>query len=140
MEFLPAPRPARSPSLSSANVTASVIASALNRCCALLPLTLPNVENEVNFTSSQWPGDKDATGERKAVYTEKLEVGYRWYHAHGIRPAFAFGLALVGLLVFAADLGVLFGDLEAVDLVVLLFAALVVDVFLFVVGMLWDGL
>ena len=52
----------------------------------------------------------------------------------------AFGLALAGLLVFAADLGVLLGVLEAVDLEVLLFAALVVDDFLFVVGMLWDGL
>ena len=52
----------------------------------------------------------------------------------------SFGLALAGLLVFAADLGVLLVVLEAVDLEVLLFAALVVDDFLFVVGMLWDGL
>jgi len=51
-----------------------------------------------------------------------------------------FDLALAGLLVFAADFGVAFGVFEAVDLGVLLFVALVVEVFLFVVGMLWDGL
>ena len=26
-----------------------------------------------------------------SVYSEKLEVGYRYYQAHGIKPAFAFG-------------------------------------------------
>ena len=38
-----------------------------------LPLTFPNVENEVNFTVNQWPGV-----DGKAEYTEKLLVGYRW--------------------------------------------------------------
>ena len=39
-----------------------------------LPVTLPNVENEVNLTAAQWPG-VDGT----ANYTEKLLVGYRWF-------------------------------------------------------------
>ena len=51
-----------------------------------------------------------------------------------------FELALAVLVAFAADLVVPFLVLEAVDLEVLLFVAFVVEVFLFVVGMLWDGL
>ena len=27
----------------------------------------------------------------KSTYTEKLEVGYRYYDAHGITPKYAFG-------------------------------------------------
>ena len=60
---------------------------------AKLPLSLPNYENEVNFSHSMWPGDKNASG-RVSVYSEKLQVGYRWYHAHGVAPAFAFGFGL----------------------------------------------
>jgi beta-glucosidase len=30
----------------------------------------------------------------KAHYSEKLEVGYRWYDVHGVKPAFAFGSGL----------------------------------------------
>jgi beta-glucosidase len=54
-----------------------------------LPLTFPNIENEVNFTKSMWPGV-----DRTATYSEKLNVGYRWYGTHGVRPAFAFGHGL----------------------------------------------
>lgn len=42
-----------------------------------LPLTFPNVENEVNFTQAQWPGVKVSTG-LESTYSEKLEIGYRW--------------------------------------------------------------
>ena len=59
---------------------------------AKLPLTLPKVENEVNFTVNDWPGTGDP--QRVALYTEKLEVGYRWYEAHGVTPAFPFGHGL----------------------------------------------
>jgi beta-glucosidase len=54
-----------------------------------LPLTFPNVENEVNFTQSQWPGVNG-----RATYTEKLLVGYRYYDEHQITPAFPFGHGL----------------------------------------------
>ena len=30
----------------------------------------------------------------KAHYTEKLEVGYRWYEVNKVKPAFAFGFGL----------------------------------------------
>jgi len=60
---------------------------------AKLPLTLPKAENEINLTSTMWPGDVQ-DGQRTAYYSEKLEVGYRWYHAHGVTPAYAFGHGL----------------------------------------------
>jgi beta-glucosidase len=56
---------------------------------AKLPLTMPNIENEVNFTQSDWPGIN-----KVATYSEHLLVGYRWYAAHGAKPAFAFGHGL----------------------------------------------
>jgi len=51
-----------------------------------LALTFPNIENEVNFTESNWPGVNGAS-----YYEEKLNVGYRWYASHGVKPAFGFG-------------------------------------------------
>jgi beta-glucosidase len=54
-----------------------------------LPLTFPNIENEVNFTTSQWPGVNG-----RATYTEKLLIGYRWYDTHNVKPAFPFGHGL----------------------------------------------
>eukprot|EP00040_Diaphanoeca_grandis_P032533 m.197263 g.197263 ORF g.197263 m.197263 type:complete len:787 (-) comp32656_c2_seq1:40-2400(-) len=54
-----------------------------------LALTFPNIENEVNFTESNWPGVN-----LSSYYGEKLEVGYRWYAAHKVTPAFGFGHGL----------------------------------------------
>lgn len=56
-----------------------------------LPLTFPNVENEIGFTERQYPGLDDAS---EAYYDEQLLVGYRWYDAKGVAPAFAFGHGL----------------------------------------------
>ena len=47
-------------------------------------MTFPNKENEVGFTQGDWPGIN-----KQANYSEKLLVGYRWYEAHGVKPAFA---------------------------------------------------
>ena len=52
-----------------------------------LPLTFPNSENEINMSPRQWPG----VNETVSYYSEKLEVGYRWYHAHQVTPKYAFG-------------------------------------------------
>jgi beta-glucosidase len=54
-----------------------------------LPLTIPNVENEVEFTTEQYPGINHT-----ALYTEKLLVGYRWYNANNVQPKFPFGYGL----------------------------------------------
>eukprot|EP01048_Picozoa_sp_COSAG05_P001650 COSAG05_NODE_57_length_23291_cov_75.862668_10_plen_183_part_00 len=55
-----------------------------------LALTFPNTENEIGFTKEQWPGVPVKTG-LQSTYTEKLEVGYRYYDSHSITPKFPFG-------------------------------------------------
>ena len=55
-----------------------------------LALTFPNIENEIGFTKEQWPGVPVKTG-LQSTYTEKLEVGYRYYDSHSITPKFPFG-------------------------------------------------
>ena len=52
-------------------------------------MTMPNKENEVGFTEEQYPG-VDMT----VLYTEGLEVDYRWYTAHDVTPAYHFGHGL----------------------------------------------
>jgi len=54
-----------------------------------LTVTIPNKENEVGFTESQYPGVNGV-----ATYSEKLQVGYRWYNARNVTPAFKFGHGL----------------------------------------------
>uniref|UniRef100_A0A7S1WDL8 Probable beta-glucosidase G n=1 Tax=Alexandrium catenella TaxID=2925 RepID=A0A7S1WDL8_ALECA len=63
---------------------------------ARLPITLPNKENEQNFTTSQYPGAKSADNLHHAVYSEQLLVGYRYYDAHNISftQGFPFGHGL----------------------------------------------
>lgn len=56
---------------------------------ARLHHTMPNIENEIQMSESQFPGIN-----LTSTYTEKLEVGYRWYSSHGVVPAFAFGHGL----------------------------------------------
>jgi beta-glucosidase len=58
---------------------------------AKLPLTIPNIDNEMQFTEDMWPGVGDP---KVATYTEGLNVGYRWYNAHYVAPAFPFGHGL----------------------------------------------
>lgn len=57
--------------------------------CGRLPFTLPNIENEMQFTTYQYPGLKNENN-----YSEYLNVGYRWYNAHSVTPAFEFGFGL----------------------------------------------
>jgi len=68
---------------------------------AKLPLTMPNIENEVQFTESAYPGvDKVAT------YVEGMLIDYRWYTAKGVTPAFSFGHGLSYTTFSFADLSV----------------------------------
>lgn len=59
-----------------------------------LPVTFPAKENETGLSHEQWPGLPASNVSQYATYTERLEVGYRWYAAHEIEPAFAFGAGL----------------------------------------------
>eukprot|EP01062_Namystynia_karyoxenos_P036582 TRINITY_DN2664_c0_g1_i1.p1 TRINITY_DN2664_c0_g1~~TRINITY_DN2664_c0_g1_i1.p1 ORF type:complete len:799 (+),score=300.59 TRINITY_DN2664_c0_g1_i1:102-2399(+) len=70
------------------NAVADVLFGAVNPG-GKLPITFPGSENEMQMSQTQWPGVKGY-----AVYSEKLEVGYRWYAAHGVKPAFPFGHGL----------------------------------------------
>ena len=55
-----------------------------------LPQTYPRrLEDGPVRTPEQYPGT-----EGKAVYSEGLGVGYRWYDAQGIEPLFPFGFGL----------------------------------------------
>jgi beta-glucosidase len=55
-----------------------------------LPLTFPRLAEEIpTSTSAQWPGVNGSS-----TYSEKLEVGYRWYDAHQVQPLFPFGYGL----------------------------------------------
>ena len=76
------------------NAAADVLFGTVNPS-GRLPLTFPNGENDQRMTKQQWPGVPcaEATG-GCATYTEKLEMGYRWYDAHGVAPRFAFGHGL----------------------------------------------
>ena len=54
-----------------------------------LPLTLPNIENEVNFARIQYPGIA-----YKEIYSEGMLIDYRWYTQNNVTPAYAFGHGL----------------------------------------------
>ena len=74
-----------------------------------LPLTIGRTDREAAFaTQEQYPGFLEFTGvpggigrdpipgepQRVVRYNENLEVGYRWYEAHGVEPLFPFGYGL----------------------------------------------
>ena len=66
-----------------------------------LPLTFPATANDMHITASQWPGipgPNPKTGivgpHALSTYSERLEVGYRYYDAHNVTPAFPFGHGL----------------------------------------------
>lgn len=59
-------------------------------------MTFPLGENDQNFTKSQYPGVKSSILTRftQANYTEGLFIGYRWYDANDVTPAYPFGHGL----------------------------------------------
>lgn len=55
-----------------------------------LPLTFPLTADEIpTSTATQWPGENG-----NSTYSEKLDVGYRWYDAHHVQPLYPFGYGL----------------------------------------------
>lgn len=67
-----------------------------------LIFTIPHTENDMQIKTESYPGvllpfENCTVGfhECYAVnYTEGLEMGYRWYHAHDVHPVFPFGHGL----------------------------------------------
>jgi len=76
------------PGQEEGNALADVLFGKVNPS-ARLPVTFPNKDNEIGFTQQQYPGVN-----LHATYSEKLEVGYRWYTAHNVVPAYPFGHGL----------------------------------------------
>src|SRR3954471_16155392 len=75
--------------LENGNALASVIYGETNPS-GKLPQTFPKAVGDMAaHTPRQYPG-----ADGKAVYSEGLEVGYRWFDARGIAPLFPFGYGL----------------------------------------------
>ncbi|MFC4033909.1 glycoside hydrolase family 3 C-terminal domain-containing protein [Streptomyces polygonati] len=69
--------------------TAALIFGAVNPS-GKLPVTFPGSLSQVPAqTTAQWPGTP--TG---PVYSEGVDIGYRWYQSQNITPAFPFGFGL----------------------------------------------
>lgn len=63
-----------------------------------LPVTFPKVGQGfmdwVRTDPSVYPGVKNLVGQPEVEYKEGLNIGYRWYDAKGVTPAFPFGHGL----------------------------------------------
>jgi beta-glucosidase len=63
-----------------------------------LPVTFPKIGQGfmdwVRTDPSVYPGVKNSAGQPAVEYKEGLNIGYRWYEAKGVTPAFAFGHGL----------------------------------------------
>jgi len=63
-----------------------------------LPVTFPRTGQGfmdwVKTDSSVYPGVKNAAGQPAVNYKEGLDIGYRWYDANAVAPAFSFGHGL----------------------------------------------
>merc|ERR1712160_16759 len=51
-------------------------------------------ENEMQFTPEQYRFDTHWQAPAMSIYSEQLEVGYRWYNSHNVAPKFPFGHGL----------------------------------------------
>jgi beta-glucosidase len=71
------------------NVVADLLFGAANPS-GKLPMTFPKAESQTPAnTPEQYPGVGGT-----ATYSEKLQVGYRWYDAQNVEPQFPFGHGL----------------------------------------------
>ncbi len=63
-----------------------------------LPFTFPKAGQGfldwAKTDASVFPGVQNASGQPEVTYKEGLNVGYRWYDARGVAPAFPFGHGL----------------------------------------------
>lgn len=77
------------PGQEDGNAIASILYGDVNPA-AKLPLTFPRTASAIPTSSEQqWPGV-----DGRSVYSEKLNVGYRWYDATNTEPLFSFGFGL----------------------------------------------
>ena len=77
------------PGIEDGNAIAAVLFGDVNPS-GKLPQTFPKSQSDLpTQTPDQYPGVNG-----HAVYSEGLDMGYRWYDAKGIQPLFAFGHGL----------------------------------------------
>jgi beta-glucosidase len=77
------------PGQEDGNAIASVLFGDVNPS-GHLPVTFPQSLADVPaHTTAQWPGSNG-----KVLYSEGLQVGYRWYDAQNLTPLFPFGYGL----------------------------------------------
>ncbi len=89
LDSVPAVLEAWYPGEEDGNVVADLVFGDVNPS-GKLPLTFPQTEDQVPaHTPEQYPGVNGT-----AIYSEKLEVGYRWYDAQNVEPLFPFGFGL----------------------------------------------
>ena len=82
------------PGQEDGNAIAAILFGDVNPS-AKLPQTFPAKQEDLpTRTKEQYPGVDDADGVPRVAYSEKLEVGYRWFDAQGIKPLFPFGFGL----------------------------------------------
>ena len=78
------------PGQESGNALADVLFGFVNPS-GKLPVTIPNIDNEIGFTPEQYPG---VGRPPEAAYSEEFLIGYRWYDAKNVAPKFPFGFGL----------------------------------------------
>jgi beta-glucosidase len=89
LNSVPAVLQAWYPGEEDGNVVADIVFGDVNPS-GKLPMTFPVSLSDIPaHTRQQYPGIN-----LTAVYSEKLEVGYRWYDAQNITPLFPFGFGL----------------------------------------------
>src|SRR5204862_5735732 len=77
------------PGIEDGNAIAAILFGDVNPS-GKLPETFPKSQADLPTNArAQYPGVNG-----HAVYSEKLNVGYRWYDAQGIKPLFPFGHGL----------------------------------------------
>lgn len=93
LDQVPAVLEAWYPGMEDGNAVANVLFGVVNPG-GKLPISFPAAEREAGAgTTSQWPGER--VGDvLTSTYTERLNMGYRWYDANGRRPTFPFGYGL----------------------------------------------
>jgi beta-glucosidase len=77
------------PGQEDGNALAAILFGDVNPS-ARLPLTFPRTADAIpTAQKKQWPGV-----DGHSIYTEKLDVGFRWYDATETKPLFPFGFGL----------------------------------------------
>lgn len=82
-----------------------------------VPTTYPKRDHDVLSARhpERYPGTDEGDGWPTIRYSERHQVGYRWYQAEGIEPLFPFGFGLSYTTFAVSDVTVTPGDRPAID-------------------------